>query len=195
MLPKLSPDHRIEGLNDVTVCDFWAWAYSDILSNRNRSIFAEFLAGLALGITDNSRIEWDAIDLRYKTFKIEVKSAAYLQSWEQKKVSNIRFDISKKKAWDAFTNEYSKDFTRFSDCFVFCLYTERDKNSANVLDTGKWDFYVVLTNDLESKFKDQKSIALSRIQKICEPVKFSNLKNRIDEVLAKSSTEKENVIF
>ncbi|MBD1846459.1 hypothetical protein H6F89_24140 [Cyanobacteria bacterium FACHB-63] len=42
---------------DVTVQDFWAWAYSNILSNRNRSIFAEFLVAAALGLTHQPRIE------------------------------------------------------------------------------------------------------------------------------------------
>ena len=39
----------IPGANGVTVGDFWQWAYSDILSNRNRSIFAEYIVGVALG--------------------------------------------------------------------------------------------------------------------------------------------------
>lgn len=36
-----SPSEPIPGLHGKTVGDFWQWAYSDILSNRNRSIFAE----------------------------------------------------------------------------------------------------------------------------------------------------------
>ena len=80
--------------------DFWSWAYSDILSNRNRSIFAEFIVGSALGVVDSPRVEWDAVDLRYKGKKIEVKASAYLQSWPQKKLSHIVFDIAKKRAWE-----------------------------------------------------------------------------------------------
>ncbi|MEB3356541.1 MAG: hypothetical protein VKK04_07425 [Synechococcales bacterium] len=78
---------------NVTVQDFWAWAYSDILSNRNRSIFAEFLVAVALNVTHQPRVEWDAVDLRYDNKKIEVKSSAYFQSWQQEKLSLIRFDI------------------------------------------------------------------------------------------------------
>lgn len=48
----------------VTVGDFWA--YSDILNNTDRAVFAEFVVGMALGVTDAPRVEWDAVDLRYR---------------------------------------------------------------------------------------------------------------------------------
>lgn len=76
----LEPDHSIPGVPDHTVGDFWQWAYSDILSNRNRSIFAEFIVGVALGAVDKPRVEWDPADLCYQGFKIEVKSSADCQS-------------------------------------------------------------------------------------------------------------------
>jgi hypothetical protein len=67
----------------LTLLDFWQWAYSDLLSNTNRGRLAEFIVAraLSLGLTD-VRIEWDAVDLVTPTgVKVEVKSAAYLQSW------------------------------------------------------------------------------------------------------------------
>jgi len=183
MNSKLNPDQKIEGLQEITICDFWSWAYSDVLSNRNRSIFAEFIVGAALDITDNSRVEWDAVDLRYKDFKIEVKSAAYVQSWLQKMLSPIQFDIAKKRPWDALTNEYDDEQTRFSDCYVFCLYAETDYDKADVLNLNSWDFYVVSTGDLNNKFNDQKSIALSTLNKLCDSVPYSDLKKTVDEIL------------
>ncbi|MBC7812134.1 MAG: hypothetical protein H7175_13350, partial [Burkholderiales bacterium] len=93
-MKKLQPETPIEGTRSLTVGDFWAWAYSDILSNANRSVLAEFLVGAALGVLDKPRKEWDAVDLRYREKKIEVKSAAYLQSWQQKQLSIIRFDFA-----------------------------------------------------------------------------------------------------
>jgi len=64
-LKKLNPEDRILGVEGLSLGDFWSWAYSDILSNRNRSVFAEFIVGSALGVIDEPRIEWDAVDLRY----------------------------------------------------------------------------------------------------------------------------------
>lgn len=82
-MSKLNPETKIAGLQNITVSDFWAWAYSDILSNRNRAIFVEFIVGTILGIVDSFREEWASYDLKYKNKKIEVKSAGYTQSWHQ----------------------------------------------------------------------------------------------------------------
>ena len=124
-IKKLNNSEPIVGSSHLTIGDFWSWAYSDILSNRNRSVFAEFLVASALGITDNPRIEWDAVDLRYQDISIEVKSAAYIQSWKQEKLSSIIFDISKKKSWDAETNQVFRESVRSADMYVFCLLKKK----------------------------------------------------------------------
>jgi hypothetical protein len=64
------PNEPIPGLDGRTVGEFWQWAYSDVLSNRNRSILAEFIVGVALDVVDKPRVEWDAADLCYQGFKI-----------------------------------------------------------------------------------------------------------------------------
>lgn len=78
MIEKRSCQDEILVLG-ATVGDFWSWAYSDILNNANRAVFAEFVVGTALGVTASPRVQWDAVDLRYDGKKIEVKSAAYIQ--------------------------------------------------------------------------------------------------------------------
>ena len=85
MVEKLPLDTPILHVPEATVGDFWVWAYSDILSNRNRAVFAEFLVGTALGVVGSPRIEWDASDLTYHGNHIEVKASAYVQSWPQDK--------------------------------------------------------------------------------------------------------------
>src|SRR3954466_16258321 len=95
---KRDPDQPIPGLG-LTVSDFWSWAYSDMLSNRNRAVFAEFLVGAASGVLDRPRVEWDAYDLRYGDHKVEVKASVYLQSWHQTRPSVISFDIAPKRGW------------------------------------------------------------------------------------------------
>ena len=161
---KLNPNTPIIGLEKCTVSDFWAWAYSDILSNLNRSIFAEFLVAYALDVTDEPRVEWDAVDVKYENITIEVKSAAYVQSWKQSKHSTISFDIAKKKSWIAETNEYLPESSRFSDCYVFCLYVETEK--VNVLDIIGWRFYVVPTKIINDVYGEQKSVSLRKVQNI-----------------------------
>jgi hypothetical protein len=62
---------------------------------------SSWLTLLTTGFRSSSRfLEWNAHDLETDDgIKIEGKSAAYIQSWEQKKLSEIRFDIGKKQSW------------------------------------------------------------------------------------------------
>ena len=131
---KLGPETRIQGVDGISIVDFWSWAYSDIHSNTVRPILAEFAVGHALGIAGSPRIEWDVIDFTYWGKKIEVKSAAYQQSWKQDKPSVISFDIAKKKARHLYTNTYETVARRASGCYVFCLDPSLGKDQTYVLD-------------------------------------------------------------
>jgi hypothetical protein len=186
MIPKLTPDEKIIGLNRV-VGDFWSWAYSDILSNRNRSVFAEFLVGALLGVIDKPRIEWDAFDFIYQDKKIEVKSSAYIQSWKQDGLSKITFDIAKKKPWNSETNTLGNEAIRSADCYVFCLYPETDSNKINVLDALAWQFFVISAERIYLELGNQKSVGLKRIQAMCKPVGYEKLKDSVDFVLGLGS--------
>jgi hypothetical protein len=116
--------------------------------------------------------------------EIEVKSSAYVQSWQQEHPSKIQFDIAKKRRWDSRTNEYVPDYPcRCADCYVFCLFTGEETHHAAVLDTSLWKFYVLPTTTIEERFGEQKSVALSRIEEVCEPVLFRELKRRVDSVI------------
>jgi len=164
-IQKLANTTPIPGIPYLTISDFWSWAYSDVLVNTNRSVFAEFLVGSALGVLDKPRIEWDAVDLHYNEKTIEVKCSAYIQSWDQKAYSTILFDIGKKIAWHADSNTYEKEPTRSADCYVFCLFKELVKDKANILDTNSWEFYVVSTKRINEGLKDQKSIGAEKAER------------------------------
>ncbi len=174
---KIFCDHTL------TLGDFWSWAYSDLFSNTIRPLFAEFLVGVALGVIDKPRIEWNAYDFLYKGKKIEVKSAAYLQSWNQSKLSIIRFDIGEKDGWSSETNKFAGVSKRNADCYVFCLYPETDIKKANPLNTSVWRFYVLSTEILNHNFRNQKSVGLKKIEQLTSPVSFATLKTCIDTVL------------
>lgn len=180
---RLLPGENIVGLQGLTVGDFWSWAYSDILSNRNRALFAEFLVGSALGVVDSVRVEWDSVDLRYRGRTLEVKSSAYVQSWQQKALSKPRYDIARKKSWYAETNQYSLEAIHSADCYVFCFYPETDPSKVNILDATAWQFYVLATREIEQVFGTQKSVTVERLQTHCESVDYSILKESIDRIL------------
>ena len=179
---KLDCNTKIPDL-DMTLGDFWSWAYSEVMSNTTRSVFAEFLVGAALGVVDAPRIEWDAVDLRYHGKKIEVKASAFLQSWQQQQLSRVVFDIAQKEAWDAETNSYFPSKRRVADCYIFCLYSETDAAKANILDMVTWQFYVMPTEQIDQEFGNQRSISLGRLQQFCQPVAYPDLRSLVDKTL------------
>src|SRR5438309_8612988 len=77
---------------NFTLLDFWGWTASDRVSNSARGVLAEFIVARALGLDTGVRTEWQAFDLETASGKkIEVKSAAYVQSWGQNELSKIIF--------------------------------------------------------------------------------------------------------
>ena len=181
---RRNPTEPIPNLPSTTIGDFWSWAYSDVLSNANRGVFAEFIVGAALGIIDAPRLEWDAVDLRYRDRLIEIKSSAYLQTWEQEgRLSKIVFGIAKTRGWDAQTNTSSETPSREAHGYVFCLYPEKDESRANVLDVSTWEFYILPTSAIERQFGEQKTVTLAPIQRLAPPVGYERLRSAVDEAI------------
>jgi hypothetical protein len=151
--------------------DFWQWSASDLVSNATRGILAEFLVAQALGLTKGVRAEWDSYDLQLENgLTIEVKSAAYLQSWAQTKLSPISFGIAPTKGWDPKTNEYDLVKKRQADLYVFCLLKTKVQNQLDPLDLDQWEFYVLPTKALNDACPNQKHIGLNRLLRL-KPVK------------------------
>ncbi len=179
---RLDPDTPIPGsVGEQTVGDFWAWAYSNILTNITRGLFAEFLVGTALGAVEGMRTEWDSFDLLYKGTKIEVKSSAYLQSWPQEKPSAIGWSISP-STWQQ--DERTTDQEPPADCYVFCVYCEKkDRSPAKVLDLTEWEFYVVPITVITEELSGQKTVVHNRIKSLTDPVPYECLRERVNEAL------------
>ena len=155
---------RIEN-GELTTLKFWCWAYSDLLDNATRGVLAEFLVAHALGRMNKPRRLWGAFDVRtHSGIKVEVRSAAYAQSWQQEDPSKIAFNIApRKRAWDPETNkweELSKP-ARTADVYVFCLLGYPDEPEPAPLDLSQWSFYVVAKKTLDQKRPNQKTIALN----------------------------------
>ncbi len=179
----LKPEEPIPGIEGATLGDFWSWAYSDLQSNTIRPLFAEYLVGRCLGVLAQPRVEWDHVDFTYSGKKIEVKSSAYVQTWAQRKLSCISFDIAaKEKPWIAETNTYGES-GRSADCYVFCVHAEREISRCRVGDIAQWQFYVLPVSTITNAFGAQRTVRLSRIQKLCSAVSYCDLKATIDTVL------------
>jgi len=179
---------------NYNLLDFWRWSVSDLLSNATRGRFAEFIVGTAIGInSENLRDEWDAYDLITDDgIKIEVKSASYIQSWDQKRFSTISFSIKPTKYWDAETNIYRDEPKRHADVYVFCLLKHKDKNTIDPLKMEQWDFYVLPTYRLDNYQRSQSSITINSLEKLTNPKKYSELKDEITKAYEKQKTTRRN---
>lgn len=171
-------------MQEINASDFWRWAYSDFLSNALRGVLAEYIVAQAVGCTHRPRTEWDAYDLKTDSgLKIEVKSTAYLQSWQQKRLSLIRFDIGVKRGWDAETNINALEASRSADVYVFCIFTAVDRETASPLNLSQWFFMVCPTELLNQRFSGQKSVALSSLEGLgLERVGFGELGAAIESI-------------
>lgn len=149
-----------------TLSDFWRWSVSDLVSNTTRGRLAEFIVARALSAsTDGVRDEWQAYDLLMPNgLKIEVKSAAYLQSWQQKEPSKIVFQTPKTRAWDPETNRQSPESKRQADVYVFALLAHKDKATIDPLNLDQWRFYVLPTSTLNARKRSQHSITLKSLE-------------------------------
>ena len=183
MRGALAPTEAIPGLSGCNMGHFWSWAYSNLLENTVRPAFAEFVVGTILGVNGDGRKVWDAVDLRYGGHAIEVKSAAYVQAWPQAEPSRIQFDIARKLGWDHDTNTRVASPARLADCYVFCLYPETDKALASPLDVSAWRFWVLPTARIDLEFGDQRSVTMSRLAPLTDPVTATTLRRAVHEAL------------
>ena len=176
---------RQRSLSRSTIGDFWRWAYSDIANNANRGVLAEFIVGKALGSTERVRTNWAAYDVdSRKGIKVEVKSAAYLQSWAQEKPSTPRFDVSKVQGWDNETEKYITQPRRHADVYVFCLLAyQENKLMLNPMDLSQWEFYVVSTWRLNQDFDDYRTLGQSQVQGLSHAYRVEDLQRAVSAVL------------
>jgi hypothetical protein len=162
-----------------TLSDFWGWSMSDLVDNTARGVLAEFIVASALSIsTEGVRDAWASWDLTTPdNIRVEVKSAAYLQSWWQKGLSKISFVTPKTLAWDPDAGAFATLAQRQAQVYVFALLNHTDKDTLNPLDLDQWEFYVLPTAVLDERTRSQHSIALKTLQGLA-PRKL-----RFDELL------------
>lgn len=150
-----------------TVRDFWQWSSSDLVGNALRGLVAEFLVARAAGVCSAVRSEWDAFDVMTPSgVRVEVKSAAYLQSWAQRAESAISFDIRETVAWNPETNAFSPEGERRrqAELYVFALLAHRDKATLNPLEVSQWAFFPLRASILNQHAKSQRRISLKRLE-------------------------------
>jgi hypothetical protein len=78
---------------------------------------------------------FDLLDPR--DISIEVKSAAYIQSWHQDRLSTISFNCAPSFAWDPETNRQSDVKRRQAEVYVFALLAHQNQ-ATHRTETSQW---------------------------------------------------------
>jgi hypothetical protein len=172
------PLHRAGSSLDGSILDFWQWSGSDLLVNTARGQLAEYIVAKALGIsTGGVREAWAAFDLSTpEGVKVEVKSASYLQSWFQSKLSAISFSTKPSTAWNPDTSKFEGERRRQAEVYVFALLRHEDKATLDPLDITQWEFYPVATAVISRRKGNPSTITLSALQKLgVKPLPFERL--------------------
>jgi hypothetical protein len=140
---RLTGEETFSG-SDQSVLDFWRWGFSDLRTNIVRGILAEFLIASAVGDPSPLRRAWDNFDVTTPTgIRVEVKSSAYLQSWNQRRVSSIVFTGLTGSSWSDETANYGGVRELRADVYVFAIHTCQEPDQYDALDLSHWDFRVL----------------------------------------------------
>ncbi len=177
---------------DKTVQGFWQWAYGDFTNNVKRGILAEYIVASALQAIDNpnerQRVMFRPYDiLSPDGWRIEVKCAAYVQSWNSKHPDHISYSIAPARMPDE-AGDYKDNAPkqRNSDCYIFALYKAMS-HSENILDLDLWEFFVLKTAVLDAKKPNQKSITLPSLIEL-DPVRcsYGNLQCSLNKAMQRT---------
>ena len=164
---------------------FWQWSSSDLLSNARRGVLAEFIVACALGCDlSEPRDEWAAHDLTTpEGIKVEVKSAAFLQSWNQPKgLSTISFSIKESLPWDPDTNKQGRVKERSADVYVFCLLAHMDKATVDPLDLDQWRFFVLPIVVLNAYTRSRHSITLKSLRMLAPALAYAQIRDAVNNL-------------
>ncbi|MGY1662306.1 hypothetical protein ACI78Q_13895 [Geodermatophilus sp. SYSU D00705] len=176
----LTGDEPIRGA-DTTLRDFWAWGYSNLRANTVRPLLAEYLVARAVGADLRPRVEWDSYDvLTPDGLRLEVKSGAYLQAWEQPRLSAITFGGLRARVPSG--DSWTADSTYNADGYVFAVLTTTEHARYDALDLDQWLFWVLPRRIVAAT--GQQSIGLARVQALADPpVSFGRLADLIRKVV------------
>ena len=186
------PFHTAGKSAGFDLLDYWQWSTSDLVSNVTRGRLAEYIVARALGVpVDGVRDEWAAYDLKTPSgTKVEVKSAAYVQSWFQRALSRVSFLVPKTLAWDAATNRQAKEACRHADVYVFALLAHRDKSTIDALNLDQWRFYALPTSALDARTRSQHSITIKSLEALAgSAVTFADLRRAVDGMVGRHAAQ------
>lgn len=177
-----------------TVKDFWAWAMSRLLGDGPRGNLAEFIVNTALGVdTTDAKHGWGECDILYGGYRVEVKCSSMLQAWDRSSPSKPVFSISKTLNCDVQETEAGYRYVghdglppeRRSEMYVFCLFANTDRSTANPLNLDQWKFFVVPTSLINEKCGNRRSITIQGLSQLgISSCHFCDIRAKADHIIS-----------
>ena len=156
-----------------------------LLTNIYRAVVAEAIVASALEPNwEWCSADYASCDFRKENVRLEVKQSASLQSWNANtlKPSKCSFDIAERTGEWIGGVKWTPGEGRNADVYVFCHHpvvsTEADHRDAK-----QWRFFVVP----EAVLPKQKTIALRVVERLAEPVRWEDLRARVDAAASAKS--------
>ena len=147
--------------------------------STTRLLAATPIVATATGFDRSSvREEWGLYDLMTpEGIKIEVKSAAYIQTWHKAddKHSAISFGIKETTDFTTPVAERTPEKHRWADVYVFCLLHHPDRASIDPLNLDQWTFFVLATQEINAYNQSAQSISLAALQRLTAAVGYDGL--------------------
>jgi hypothetical protein len=165
----------------VSVTDFWSWSMSRLLADGPRAYLAEFIVRVALG-ADISKPGhgWGEYDVDYEKkdggkLRVEVKCSSVIQAWLRKTDSSPRFGIAPTLNCMIKQNENGQWYYhgpdnsiahRRSDIYIFCLFNNDDRETADLLKLEQWKFWIFATKYLNQHMGNRRHITINTLRQL-----------------------------
>lgn len=108
-----------------------------------------------------------------------MKSSAYLQSWKQKKPSQIRLSGLFARSYDEDAVQFGPEREIRADAFVFAIQKCKDPEAWDALDLDQWEFYVASAEAIREF--GYRSIGLPTLRRFAnEPVPSTGLAGAVE---------------
>jgi hypothetical protein len=147
---------------------------------------AEYIVAFALGVPLKVRSSWDDYDLLVpagrltrRAIRVQVKSAAYLQAWGQRKPSAISFGGLRRRPfpWSA-DQGFVLGVTKCpkADVFVFAIETARRHEQYDPLEINQWAFRVLPAHRIT-----QDTLSLGTLSTLTSELSFGGLAEAVTQ--------------
>lgn len=183
MTARLRGNERLKGLSapvtGATALDFWRWAFSDLRQNALRGVFAEWLVAQLLDVERECRDPWADCDLITSSgVRLEVKAAAYRQSWHHEHSPPSKIIFSGLHGRRLENGRYANASTYNADYYIFCLLDDLDA-AADPFDVDRWRFWALSAADLGRRTpnsEQRRSISLASLVREARELRSSELR-------------------